>query len=187
MPETVTSMMTPVCCMWQELFSQFGDVVSTTVYDKQCRADGTPVPKYGFVTFRKSEDCVKALQARVSPAGWSSPPHCCLSLVSLWDAKVRVWFPFCVSFQLVFALGKIAGEELDCLFLHLYVSPLTSTRAEHRTVSFFPLIHCLSFMPLPNSPQPIHFSLYWYSIPCLPLSCMSVCPFLWCLGHFPPP
>lgn len=73
--DCVTSMMTPVCCMWQALFSrQFGEVVSVTVFDKGCNADGRPVPKYGFVTFRKPEDCLKALNSRVSPAGWSSPP-----------------------------------------------------------------------------------------------------------------
>lgn len=73
--DRVTSMMIPVCCMWQALFSrEFGEVVSAMVYDKSTNADGRPVPKYGFVTFRKVEDCLKALNARVSPAGWSSPP-----------------------------------------------------------------------------------------------------------------
>lgn len=61
--------------MWQALFSRlFGEVVMATVFDKGCNPDGRPVPKYGFVTFRKPEDCLKALNGRVSPAGWSSPP-----------------------------------------------------------------------------------------------------------------
>lgn len=76
----VTSMITPVCCMWQALFSrQFGEVVCATLFDKCLNPEGRPVPKYGFVTFRKVEDCLKALNSRVSPAGWSSPlPFVCL-------------------------------------------------------------------------------------------------------------
>lgn len=47
------------------LFSRlFGEVVSATVFDKGCNPEGRPVPKYGFVTFRKTEDCSKALKGR---------------------------------------------------------------------------------------------------------------------------
>ncbi|XP_045108818.1 uncharacterized protein LOC123503264 isoform X3 [Portunus trituberculatus] len=48
----------------KNLFSQFGEVVSVNIFDKGCNADGRPVPKYGFITFRNVDDCNKALSAR---------------------------------------------------------------------------------------------------------------------------
>ncbi|XP_063842452.1 uncharacterized protein LOC135090079 isoform X1 [Scylla paramamosain] len=48
----------------KNLFSRFGEVVSVNVFDKGCNADGRPVPKYGFITFRNADDCFKALSAR---------------------------------------------------------------------------------------------------------------------------
>lgn len=48
----------------KNLFSQYGEVVSVNIYDKGCNADGRPVPKYGFITFRHPDGCHKALSSR---------------------------------------------------------------------------------------------------------------------------
>ncbi|KAG0729287.1 E3 ubiquitin-protein ligase TTC3 [Chionoecetes opilio] len=48
----------------KNLFSRFGEVVSVNVFDKGRQPDGRLIPKYGFITFRNPEDCLKALSAR---------------------------------------------------------------------------------------------------------------------------
>lgn len=49
----------------QKFFTeQFGEVVSVRIYDKGTNPDGRPVPKYGFVVFRHSEDRDKALNKK---------------------------------------------------------------------------------------------------------------------------
>lgn len=137
--------MTPVCCMWQDLFSRFGEVVSTVVFDKGCNPDGRPVPKYGFVKFRKPEDCSKALKSRVSSAGWSSPPPfvCLLPLTEKRMLNLGVCANLYALFHFILVLGNWAVCMSICVWCP--VPPLC-----HSTLN-------PSHINLPSS-NPLHWS-----------------------------